>query len=334
MSRVAKIQATMPKELRALYAPVRDELEQVEEMLRTELTSRFPFVDRMVKHGFRLGGKRLRPALVLLSAQSSGRSKPDHLVLAVAVELIHTATLTHDDVLDEATMRRHLDTVNARWDNEASILLGDYLVAHAISMVGALESTFACRAIGDACQVMCQGELRQIESRGRFDLGEDEYLEIIAEKTAALCACCCRLGSYYAGAEPRQQEALVRYGTDLGVAFQITDDLLDILGDEATAGKSLGTDLVKEKATLPLIRLLNQSGAAERAEVLGILSRSGNHRSEALRPWFHRTDALAYARQKAVWFTQRAREHLAILPPTPARTALEELADFVVSREQ
>ena len=334
MSRVAKNRGTTPRELRALYAPIREGLDEVEGVLLGELTSRFPFVDRLVKHGFRLGGKRLRPALVLLSGKACGRLEPSHLTLAAAVELIHTAPLIHDDVLDEATIRRHLDTVNARWDNEASILLGDYLLAHALSMAGSLETTFACQAIGAAAQTMCEGELRQIASRGDYDLQEKDYLEIIADKTAALCACCCRLGSHYAGADQAQQEALTRFGSDLGIAFQITDDLLDLLGDEAQTGKSLGTDLVKQKATLPLIRLLDQAAAEERAEVMAILSRLDNHRRTALEPWIARSDAVAYARQKAVWYTQRAKQRLAGLKPTPAREALGQLADFVVTRQQ
>jgi len=332
MSRVTDNRGATPGELRSLYAPIRQEIEEVEALLLRELTSRFPFVDRLVKHGFRLGGKRLRPALVLFSGKACGRLEPSHLTLAAAVEMIHAATLIHDDVLDEATIRRHLDTVNARWDNEASVLLGDYLLAHALSMAGSVPTTFACRAIGEAAQTMCEGELRQIGSRGNYELPEEDYLGIIADKTAALCACCCRLGSHYAGADPAQQEALTHFGMDLGIAFQITDDLLDLLGSEAETGKSLGTDLVKQKATLPLIRLLDQAEEEERAEVMAILSRSDNHRRAALEPWIARSDAIAYVRQKAVEYTRRAKQRLACLEPTPARETLGQLADFVVSR--
>lgn len=334
MSQVARNRKATPSELHALYVPIRQELNDFEDLLRKELSNRFPFVDRLVKHGFRLGGKRLRPALVLLAAKACGQLNPTHLVLATMVEMIHTATLIHDDVLDEATIRRHLDTVNARWDNEASVLLGDYLFAQALCLVGSVETTFACQAIGEASRVMCEGELRQTEARGNYDLGEKEYLEIIRDKTAALCACCCRLGSHYAGADAAAQEALTRFGSHLGIAFQITDDLLDLLGDEATTGKSLGTDLVKEKPTLPLIRLLSEIAADDRAEVLAILARSGNHRRDALRPWFERSGAVAYAREKAVWYIDRAKKELASLSPTPARDALAGLADFVVTRRQ
>lgn len=334
MKQLAEDRARIPGALHLLYAPIRSQLDQVEELLRRELHSDYPFVDRLAKHGFRLSGKRLRPALVLLSAKACGGLRPEHTVLAAAVEMIHTATLIHDDVLDEAALRRHLDTVNARWDNEASILLGDFLFTRSICMVSALDGPFACRAIGEAAQTMCEGELRQVESRGNYDLSEEEYLDIIADKTAALIACCCRLGSYFAGAQPEVCQTFTRFGRQLGIAFQIADDLLDVFGDEALAGKSLGTDLCKQKATLPLIRLLSRADPPDRAEMIAVLSRCGNHHREALRPWFERSDALAYARERAIWYTRRAGQELDKLPPTPTRDVLKGLTEFVVTRRQ
>jgi octaprenyl-diphosphate synthase len=323
----------LPEQLRMLYAPVGKQLERVERTLCDELHSNHPFVDRLASHGFRLGGKRLRPALVLLSAKTSGSLKPEHLQLAAAVEMIHTATLIHDDVLDEATLRRHLETVNARWDNEASVLLGDYLFARSLRMASALDDPFASRAIGQTAQTMCEGELRQIESRGNYDLSEDDYLEIISDKTASLTACCCRLGSHYAGAEPATCRRLSQFGRNLGMAFQIADDLLDVLGDEATAGKSLGTDLAKQKPTLPLIRLLSRADHADRCELLRLLSGSGNHHRRALRPWLDRSDAVAYTRTKARQYAQLAAEQLDQLPPGEPRDCLQGLSQFVVNRK-
>lgn len=334
MNQLALDRANAPEALRRLYAPVQEDLDRVEEILRQELSNDYPFVDRLMKHGFRLGGKRLRPALVLLSAKAAGQLLPEHLRLAAMVELIHTATLIHDDVLDEATLRRHLDTVNARWDNEASVLLGDYLFALAINLASSVGDTFACRAIGEASRTMCEGELRQIDTRGNYALAESEYLEIIGGKTAALTACCCRLGAHYAGAAPAAADALARFGHHLGIAFQIADDLLDVLGDEATAGKSLGTDLVKQKPTLPLIRLLGQSNPQDRAAVVELLTRSGNHHREALQQWFENCDAITYARDKAEWYTGRAVDELAGLPTNAAVEALRGLSEFVVNRQQ
>lgn len=325
---------TVPESLRALYAPAAGELDAVEILLRQELSSDNPFVDRLAQHGFRLGGKRLRPALVLLSAKACGGIRPEHLPLAAMVEVLHTATLIHDDVLDEATIRRHLDTVNARWNNEVSILLGDYLLARAICLASSLDDIFACRAISESARSMCEGELRQIESRGNYNLGEADYFEIIAGKTAALTSCCCRLGAHYAGAKPAVCETLARYGQDLGVAFQIADDVLDLIGEESTAGKSLGTDLLKQKATLPLIRLLSVVGADERAEIRAQLARSEGHHREVLRPWFKRHDAIEYARGRAKEFIRRAAEELNSLPATPAKDSLLAISDFVINRHQ
>ena len=334
MASTGERELTVPQNLRALYAPVAAELKDVERLLQQELSSDNPFVDRLAQHGFRLGGKRIRPALVLLSAQAGGRVRAEHVTLAVATELIHTASLVHDDVLDEATLRRHLDTVNARWDNETSVLLGDYLFARAMCLASSLDDSFACRVISQSARNMCEGELTQIHSRGNYGLSEADYLRIIAGKTATLMSSCCRLGAHYAGAEPAACEALAQYGHDLGVAFQIADDVLDLVGDEGAVGKSLGTDLLKQKATLPLIRLLDTVGPQERVELSSLLSRSDNHRRDALRPWLARSDAVAYARGQARWYTRRAGGRLAGLPPTPASESLLGLTSFVVDRRQ
>jgi octaprenyl-diphosphate synthase len=334
MNATVQPRATVPEILCALYRPVDRELEAVENLLEQEFSSDNPFVDRLAQHGFRLGGKRLRPALVLLSAASCGGVRPEHLPLATMVELLHTATLVHDDVLDEATIRRHLDTVNARWNNEVSILLGDYLLARALCLASSLDDVFACRTISTSARAMCEGELRQIESRGNYELSEADYFEIIAGKTAALMSCCCRLGGHYAGAEPALCDALARYGRDLGVAFQIADDVLDLVGDEAAVGKSLGTDLLKQKATLPVIRLLSTVSSADRTELTSALSRSDNHHRDILRPWFERHDAIAYSQDRARRYARQAAEALAVLPPTSASRSLSALTEFVVSRRQ
>jgi octaprenyl-diphosphate synthase len=333
MKQMIKGQSTIPDALRTLYTPIAPELEQVENLLHDELRSDHPFVDELVKHGFRLGGKRLRPALLLLAGRACGNLSQEHLVLGAVVELIHTATLIHDDVLDEATIRRHLDTVNARWDNEASVLLGDYLFARSICLASTLEDFFATRVLSATARIMCEGELRQVESRGNYNLGEDQYLSIIGNKTAELIACSCRLGAYYSKADAESIDALKRYGYNLGMAFQIADDLLDLLGDESTVGKSLGTDLLKQKATLPLIRLLDQVSTIERNQLISELSASGNHRLEILRSWFERSNTISYARNKAISYAKAAAEELHILPPSPALDCLKGITEFVVNRQ-
>jgi len=318
--------------LELIYAPVREELSEVEQILRRELQNEHPYVDELVRYGCMLGGKRLRPVLLLLAAKASGRLSHDHLVLAAVVEMIHTATLIHDDVLDEADQRRHLATVNARWNNESSVLLGDYLFTHSFYLASTLGSTQACQIIGRATNIVCEGELRQIGSRGNFELDEDEYLEIIDAKTAALCACCCKLGAVYAAADDEKIEQLTSFGRNLGIAFQIADDLLDIQGDESSTGKSLGTDLEKQKPTLPLIRVLQLVEGGQRSELLNLLNSPEGFDRESIAPWLEQFGALAYAKERAASFADRARREIADLPQSSAKSVLAMLPDFVVMR--
>lgn len=332
MSSAVKQQDAAPLDLRAVYAPIETELAEVERILQSELRSRFPRVDEMVRYGFQLGGKRLRPALLLLSAKAVGEVTRDHLLLAAVVEMIHTATLVHDDVLDEADVRRHLATANTRWNNEASVLLGDFLFTHAFYLASTLDSTWACRMIGRATNVVCEGELRQIANRGNFALSESEYLDIVGAKTAELCACCCQLGAHYAGADEETTQRLSRYGHGLGTAFQIADDLLDVVGDERQAGKSLGTDLEKQKPTLPLIHTLKRAGTEQRERILAILQNGAQDRRRDLMPWMKRFGAVGYARGQARAFATSARGELACLSKSPALESLILLTKFVVLR--
>lgn len=320
--------------LAALYAPIREQLAAVDDRLRSELRSRFPFVDQLVKHAFRLGGKRLRPALLLLCAKACGRVTPEHITLGAVVEMIHTATLVHDDVLDEAQLRRHVDTINARWDNEASVLVGDYLFTHAFYLASTTESTLACRIIGRATNITCEGELRQVHSGGDLELTEADYLGIVEGKTAELCACSCELGARYAGASEEVANALAAYGRNLGIAFQIADDLLDLVGEENAVGKSLGTDMEKRKATLPVIHLLANASSDDRATIVSILTRPENHRAADLLPWLARYQSLDYARQKASESAEAAIAELQQLPASLEREVLAQMARFVVSRDR
>ena len=318
--------------LDTLYAPVADEMRQVEQILRRELRSDYPFVDELAQYGCLLGGKRMRPALLLLSAKAAGGLNEDHLTLAAVVEMIHTATLIHDDVLDEADVRRHLATVNARWNDETSVLLGDYLYTHSFYLASGLESTYACRAIGRATNVLCEGELRQIGSRADYSLSEEDYLSIIRAKTASLCACCCQLGAHFAGSDEAGTLLFEEFGNRLGVAFQIADDLLDLLGDEKDTGKSLGTDLIKQKPTLPVIHLLGKANSAEREEILGLLRSTSDNRPALLASWLARYRSIDYARERAEAFAADAIDQLDHLPSSPAKEALTTMAQFAARR--
>ncbi len=199
--------------------------------------------------------------------------------------MIHTATLVHDDILDEAMVRRHAATVNAEWGNETAVLLGDYLFTHAFHLAASLDSTRACRWIGHATNKVCEGEMQQVHHRGNLDLDEAAYFAIIEGKTAELTAVSCRLGASYAGAPESTVAALDRYGRDLGIAFQIADDVLDIWGEERVTGKSLGTDLEKQKLTLPVIYLLRLVEPEAAAEVRRLLAEARADHRRLLRPY-------------------------------------------------
>lgn len=334
MSPLIREQTSVPAApLQLLYAPIEAELAEVESVIHAEMRSRYPYVDEIVRYGCSLGGKRLRPALLLLAAKAAGPVRQEHYLLGAVVEMIHTATLVHDDVLDEADMRRHLPTVNSRWDNEASILLGDFLFSHAFYLASTLDSTLACRIIGRATNVVCEGELRQKGSRDDFLLSEAEYLEIIDGKTAELTACSCELGAHYAGANETLTRDLAGYGRDLGLAFQIVDDLLDIHGDPATVGKTLGSDLDQHKPTLPLIHAMERATAEDRTQLLNLLQSDRNDLQRAIWPYLERYDALEYARAKAVAFVDSARRRLQLLPASEAKRALMAIAEFVVQRK-
>ncbi|MFO0907232.1 MAG: polyprenyl synthetase family protein [Isosphaeraceae bacterium] len=324
--------AEIGHKLAAAYAPIARELDEAERIFRDELASRFPFVQQLVDHCSDFRGKRLRPALVLLTGQACGGLNSAHPVLAAVVEMIHTATLVHDDILDEAVVRRHAATVNAEWGNEASVLLGDYLFTHAFHLAASLESTLACRWIGRATNLVCEGEMQQVHNRGNFDLTEDDYFAIIQGKTAELTAVSCCLGAHYAGADEKVVRTLEGYGRDLGVAFQIADDVLDIWGDEQSTGKSLGTDLEKQKLTLPIIRLLNTAPEAKAHAVRRILAEADPANRHALRPYLEESGALTYAWQRARESSERALAALDCLPESAARTILGNLATYVVRR--
>ena len=320
----------------SLFAPIARDLDEVERILHRTLDNARPGVDQLLAHLAHYKGKRLRPALLLLVAQACGKVTPAHHLLAAVVEMIHTATLVHDDVLDGASVRRHVSTVNALWGNQASILLGDYLFTHAFHLSSTLEDlgeVRACRIIGAATNRLCAGELQQICRRGQLDLDEEEYLEIIDAKTAELTACACKLGALYAGMNEEVALRLSNYGRALGVAFQIADDLLDLIGEETLAGKSLGSDLEQEKLTLPLIYLLQQAPAPRRQRARAILEASGNHKREGLLAELQASGALEYARQRAEAFAAKAAAELECLPPSAGRRVLELLADRVVHRD-
>src|SRR5262245_5920664 len=265
-----------------LAGPIAADLEEVERLLARSLRNNRHRVAEAVDHVRHSRGKRLRPVLLLLAARACGKVVPAHHTLGAVVEMIHSATLVHDDVLDSARIRRRIATVNALWGTKTSVLLGDYLFTHAFHLASTIDAR-ACQLIGAATDRVCEGELCQVLQAGNLDLTEADYFDVIDGKTAELTSCCCRLGAQYAGAPTETVEALARFGRYVGQAFQIADDLLDLVGDEKATGKSLGTDLDQGKLTLPLIHLLNAAPEPLAARGRSMLEAAENHRREALR---------------------------------------------------
>jgi octaprenyl-diphosphate synthase len=301
------------------------EVERIYEEALAPFRTRF---GPIVQHLKQYRGKRLRPALVLLAGHACGNVRRAHHVLGAVVEMVHTATLVHDDVLDEADTRRHLPTVNAAWGTKTSLLLGDMLFSAAFRLCSTVDAQ-ACEWVGDATNRVCAGELLQVSQAGNLDLREEDYFEIVAGKTGALTECCTRLGAYYAGASPDAVERMADYGRDLGVAFQIADDLLDLSGDAYVAGKTLGTDLEQQKLTLPLIRALAELPGDEADRLRTVFRRgAGPQIADLLTSAGTIESVSAEARRIAT----SARRSLAILPTSPYRAALEQIADWSVAR--
>lgn len=311
---------------------IQQPLQLVESRLRRELRSRFEMLTPILQHGTMLGGKRMRPALVLLAANAAGEPTDDHITIATVMEMVHTATLVHDDVLDAAATRRHVPTVNAKWDSQTSILVGDYLFAQSFYLAATLKDTLACQWIGEAARRVCEGELRQVHSRDELDLNEENYLSIVQGKTAELCRVACRLGAAYAGAPSDHVTALAEYGDALGIAFQIADDYLDLWGDSERTGKTLGTDLLQAKMTLPMIRLLETSSPQQHQQIIQILRGPAESRLPQLQPLLQASDARSYTKDRAQAFADQALQSLTVLPDSPAKQLLSDFARFAIER--
>ncbi len=275
----------------------------------------------------------MRPCLLLLTAMAAGDVREEHKTLAAVIEMIHTATLVHDDILDGADSRRHRETVNSRWGNQEAVLLGDYLFTHAFFLASTI-GTEACQIIGKSTNTVCAGEMKQVGQRGNLHLTEEEYFEIIRGKTAELCACCCELGAGYSGASAAVVEEFKWFGKEVGTAFQIADDMLDLHGAEDETGKSIGTDLCNQKMTLPVIHALAQLEADERLALTRRIAAApaASETLSAVQTAMRNAGSFEYARAKATQLIQQAVDRLHCVPDSAAKRALTSMAWFVLSR--
>lgn len=321
---------------------IRPQLAAVDSLFHSELDSDLKCVNTLVKHVSRFRGKMLRPCLVLLTGKAIA---PDadltdaHITLATVVEMVHMATLVHDDVLDEAELRRKGATINHLRGNEAAVLLGDYLISHSYHLCSSIDggrfglpTQYASRLIARTTNEVCAGELLQLDNRNNLDLDEPTYLEIIKRKTAILTAVCCRLGAAFAGTDEKTAAAMELYGLSLGTAFQIQDDILDLVGDVRNVGKTLGIDVAKGKMTLPLIHFMHTAPAEHQALLRSLLSEPDSDKAEKIRNLILPSNSLPFARDRARALVDRARNCLVALPESEAKRTLDSMAEFVVNR--
>jgi octaprenyl-diphosphate synthase len=282
------------------------------------------------------GGKRVRPAVLLMAARLAGYGGDRAVLFASVVEFIHTATLVHDDIIDGADLRRGRMAVHSRWGNDITVLLGDYLYIKSMAMALTHDSLEIIRILCDVTLRMIEGELYQLTKAGDVDIAEDEHFEIIRRKTAFLFGGCAQIGGMLGGVSPDQEAALRDYGFNLGVAFQIVDDLLDYTADQAALGKPIGGDLREGKVTLPIIYLLQRGGV----EADHLIRTVVNDRAVTPEQWRdilgllreHRADVLAF--ERAVEYANRAKTALSAFPPTRERDALMALPDYVLARDR
>ncbi len=311
---------------------VAEDMRQVDAVIHRRLDSDVPLVRQVAEHIVAGGGKRLRPALLLLSAGALGFCGSARHELAAVVEFIHTATLLHDDVVDESQLRRGHRTANAAFGNAAAVLVGDFLYSRAFQMMVGLDSLRVMRVLADATNTIAEGEVLQLMNCHDPDVDEARYLDVVRRKTAKLFEASARLGAVLAEAGAALEQGMADYGTHLGTSFQVIDDVLDYSGTAQDTGKSLGDDLAEGKPTLPLIRAMQAGSEAQRALVRRAIREGGREEFAPVLEVVNATDALAYARAAATREAQAAVRAIDGLPPSAYRDSLLELAAFSVSR--
>ena len=326
-------EAQKPHDLLAEW--LADDMSQVSSLIRERMASKHaPRIPQVTAHLVEAGGKRLRPMLTLAAARMCGYQGPYHVHLAATVEFIHTATLLHDDVVDESQRRRGRPTANLLWDNKSSVLVGDYLFSRSFQLMVETGSLRVLDILANASATIAEGEVLQLTAAQDLRTDEDVYLQVVRGKTAALFSAATEVGGVIAGAPEDQVRALFTYGDALGVAFQIVDDLLDYGGTDVAIGKNTGDDFRERKVTLPVIKAVAKADADERAFWVRVIEKGQQQDGdlEQARAIMVRHGAMEAARQDALNWAAKAKDALGILPDHPLRRMLHDLADYVVER--
>jgi octaprenyl-diphosphate synthase len=322
--------------LAQIFEPIRADLESVDREFGRQVQSQVELIPKIGRYIQTSGGKRIRPAVLLMAARLSGYTGDRAVLFAAVVEFIHTATLVHDDIIDDSDLRRGRLAVHSRWGNDITVLLGDYLYIKSMALALTHDTLDIVRLLCDVTLRMIEGELYQLTKNGDADINEEEHLEIIRRKTAYLFGGCAQIGGVLGGVTPEQERALQEYGFNLGIAFQIVDDLLDFTGDAAALGKPIGADLREGKMTLPLIHLLRHGDEVGERIVRDIIA----SRTTTEEQWGQLLRILAehrsidYACRRASEFAERAKKPLYVFPPSSERDALLALPDYVLSRDR
>ena len=322
----------LPPTLESIRAPISADLVRVDEVIRERLASDVVLIRTVAHYIIESGGKRLRPALVLLAANACGAQGAAKHELAAVIEFIHTATLLHDDVVDESSLRRGRKTANAEFGNAASVLVGDFLYSRAFQMMVGVGSVRVMAVLADATNVIAEGEVLQLLNIHDPDTGEESYLRVIRFKTAKLFQAATQVGAILGNASAAVESALADYGMHLGTAFQLIDDVLDYSGDLHETGKNIGDDLAEGKPTLPLIYVMRAGNEEEKAVVRQAIEHGGKADLERVVAAIRRVGALDYARSKARAEAAVAIERLEGIPGSACRDSLLQLANFSVER--
>jgi octaprenyl-diphosphate synthase len=323
--------------LAQLFEPIRADLERVDLEFGRHVQSQVDLIPKIGQYIQTSGGKRVRPAVLLMASRLSGYRGDRAILYAAVVEFIHTATLVHDDIIDDAELRRGRLSVHSRWGNDITVLLGDYLYIKSMALALTHDALEVIRLLCDVTLRMIEGELYQLTKNGDADITEDEHFDIIRRKTAYLFGGCAQIGGMLGKVTSEREEALREYGFNLGIAFQLVDDLLDFTGDTEAVGKPIGSDLREGKVTLPLIHLLRQSsdglGSRIVRDIIASRSVTPEQWAELLRCLKDHA-SIDYAYRRAVEFADRAKKPLYAFPPSSERDALLALPDYVLSRDR
>ena len=314
---------------------VHDDLESIEKALRDNLRPNLDLVSQVANHILFSGGKRLRPLLMVLSARLCGYNGDYDKIFSVIFEYLHAATLLHDDLVDDASLRRGAPAAHTVYGNETAVLVGDFLLARGLSIAADTGEPKIIKIISEITENMSQGEIHQLDRKGKLDLSEAEYMDIIRSKTAVLFQGACRISAILAGASIEKESQLARYGYHLGMAFQMVDDLLDYTFDSSALGKNVGADLREGKLTLPVIKALAAATHDDRASMQTIIQNSGFSAKEF--KWLAEKIAsyggIQYARETASKHIKNARQALEVFPPSPTKDILNDIAEYALERK-